>query len=221
MRRPHLNGSVVFAFFLLQKGAEGEFRMGIVARWEWRTFGEGSFGDCEEKLRALGVDSSKKTEELYILSKNSDENIKIRFDVIDVKALQKVNEDSLEQWLPVLKTGFPIAAEQLSALFNIFNVKEPEFKRESYTYEQFLDELIRPCEELELVEVKKSREIFKPEGATAEIAETVFNGRPWRTICVEHEDPALVMKIVKELGLEGKPNINYIQAMKKSVGLSR
>ena len=61
--------------------------MAIVPRWEWRTFGTGSFGECEKKMRALGLDSSKKTEELYILSKKSDENVKIRFDVIDVKSL--------------------------------------------------------------------------------------------------------------------------------------
>ena len=193
--------------------------MGIVARWEWRTFGEGSFGKCEETIRALGMDSNKKTDELYILSKKSDENIKIRFDVVDVKALQNVNEDKLEQWLPVLKTGFPIKAETLADLFKIFKTAAPEFKREEYTYEQFLDEVIRPCADLELVTVKKNRDIFKIDGTTAEIAEASFNGKPWRTICVEHEDPALIMKVVKSLGLEGKENVNYIQAMKKSVGM--
>ena len=193
--------------------------MGIIARWEWRTFGTGSFGKCEEAIRALGMDGSKKTEELYILSKKSDENIKIRFDVVDVKSLQNVNGDKLEQWMPVLKTGFPIAAETLACLFKIFKAEAPEFKRAEYTYEQFLDEVIRPCADLELVEVKKSRDIYKIEGTTAEIAETSFNGRPWRTICVEHEDPELVISVVKKLGLEGAPNVNYIQAMKKSVGM--
>ena len=193
--------------------------MAIIPRWEWRTFGTGSFGECEQKMRALGLDSSKKTEELYILSKKSDENVKIRFDVIDVKSLQKVNDDKLEQWLPVLKTGFPVKAETLAELFKIFKAAAPEFKRPEYTYEQFLEEVIKPCRDLELVEVKKSRDIFKVDGTTAEIAETAFNGKPWRTICVEHEDPALVIGVVDKLGLKGQPNINYIQAMKKSVGM--
>ena len=193
--------------------------MGIIARWEWRTFGEGSFGKCEEAMRSHGQDGNKKTEELYILSKKSDENVKIRFDVVDVKSMQNVNADKLEQWLPVLKTGFPISADSLKQLFEIFKTPAPEFKHEEYTYEQFLDELIRPCADLELVEVKKNRDIFKIDGVTAEIAEASFNGKPWRTICFEHEDPALVMKQVKAFGLEGAPNVNYIQAMKKSVGM--
>lgn len=193
--------------------------MAIVPRWEWRTFGTASFGKCEDTIRALGMDSCKKTEELYILSKKSDENVKIRFDVVDVKSLQNVNGDKLEQWLPVLKTGFPIKAETLKELFKIFKTDAPAFTREEYTYEQFLDEVIRPCADLELVEVKKSRDIFKIDGTTAEIAETQFNGKPWRTICVEHEDPQLVISVVEKLGLKGQLNVNYIQAMKKSTGM--
>lgn len=193
--------------------------MAIVPRWEWRTFGTGSFGKCEDAIRALGMDSNKKTEELYILSKKSDENVKIRFDVVDVKSLQNVNGDKLEQWLPVLKTGFPIKAETLAELFKIFKTAAPKFEREEYTYEQFLEEVIKPCADLELVEVKKSRDIYKIDGTTAEIAETAFNGKPWRTICVEHEDPQLVISVVEKLGLKGEPNLNYIQAMKKSTGM--
>ena len=51
--------------------------MAIVARWEWRVFGKGDFGEAEKMIRALPMDSNKKTEEEYILSRKSDENVKI------------------------------------------------------------------------------------------------------------------------------------------------
>ena len=35
----------------------------------------------------------------------------------------------------------------------------------------------------------------------------------------KHIDPENVMKTVRELGLEGFPNINYIRAMKQAVGM--
>lgn len=193
--------------------------MAIVARWEWRTFGKGDFGVGEKTLRALPMDSNKRTDEEYILSRNSDENVKIRFDLIDVKSLQKVNADGLEQWLPVLKTGFPIAADELSALAKILKVGLPELERAEYTHDQFIEELVVPHEDLELVLVKKDRDIYKIDGATAEIAAAEFNGVAWRTMCVEHEDPALIMKVVEKLGMKGVENMNYIQAMKKSVGI--
>ena len=40
-----------------------------------------------------------------------------------------------------------------------------------------------------------------------------------RTICVEHIDPANVIGVVRMLGLENYPNVNYIQAMKKATGI--
>ena len=97
--------------------------MPIVARWEWRVFGKGNFGEAEKMIRDLPMDSNKKTDEEYILSRKSDENVKIRFDLIDVKSLQKVNEDNLEQWLPVLKTGFPIAAGSTAGFFTVRRIQ--------------------------------------------------------------------------------------------------
>lgn len=58
----------------------------IIPRWEWRTFGKGNFGKGEIALRALPMESNKKTGEEYILSRKSDENVKIRFDLVDVKS---------------------------------------------------------------------------------------------------------------------------------------
>lgn len=145
---------------------------------------------------------------------------RLRRTVIFMKSLQKVNADKLEQWLPVLKTGFPIDHENIKKLFGILKVEVPELKRENYTHDEFIDEIVKPHKDLVVVQVKKDRDIYKIDGATAEIAKTSFNGVEWRTICVEHEDPALVIAIVRKLGMEDAANMNYIQAMKKSVGLA-
>ena len=189
--------------------------MAIVARWEWRIFGKGDFGVGERALRALSVESNRRTDEEYILSRNSDENVKIRLGLIDVKCLQNVNGDGLEQWLPVLKAGFPIAADKLYVLAEILRVRLPKLGRSEYSYGQFIEEIVKPHKELSLVRVKKNRDIYKINGARAEIAEAEFNGMGWRTMCVEHEDPALIMKIVEKLGMKEAETMNYIQAMKR------
>ena len=190
----------------------------IVARWEWRTFGTG-FGEAEEKIRSHDQKDFKDSEEDYILSRKSDENTKIRDDLMDIKALQNVNEHKLEQWLPVMKEGFPIGQDALKKLFVIFKISEPVFERAEYTYDQFLSELIRPNENLRVVDVKKKRCIYAINDCVVEIAETAFDGVPLKTICVEHEDPDNVYKTVVELGLKDIPNVNYIQAMKKTAGI--
>ncbi|MDT8899848.1 hypothetical protein [Anaeroselena agilis] len=189
----------------------------IIPRWEWRTFGK-EFPAFAETLKKYGEPSVKRSEEHYILSRASDENIKIREDLVDIKSLKNV-KDGLEQWDPIFKEGFPIDQGKLTSLFKVFNVPVPELKRSTYVYEQFLDEVIVPNSQLEVVYVKKVRYIYSINGCAVELAETEFNGKPFQTACVEHIDPAVVMATVNELGLQGQENINYIKAMKKSVGM--
>ena len=192
----------------------------IIPRWEWRTFGQ-AFGQAEEKIRAHECEGTKTSQEKYILSKVSNENVKIRFDLVDVKQLKEINSDKLEQWYPAMKSGFPIERDALTRLFDeFFKTPAPVFTREAYTFDEFLSEIIEPNETLVVVDVEKERHAYKINGATVEIAETRFNGVPMRTMCVEHTDPALVITTVRELGADGFKNINYINAMKSAVGIS-
>ena len=82
--------------------------MTIIPRWEWRTFGE-SFGPAEERFAALTPERVEESDETYLLSTRSDASVKIRGGVMDVKHLEAVNDDGLEQWLPVLKGEFPLS----------------------------------------------------------------------------------------------------------------
>ena len=193
----------------------------IIPRWEWRTFGQ-DFGEAESRIREHEAGNFKRSEEKYILSAKSDENTKIRDDLMDIKSLQQVNGDKLEQWYPTMKENFPMPKEKLEVLFrDFFKVPVPAFQRDKYTYAEFLEELVRPCEALQVVDVYKERLIFVINMAIVEIAETRFNGIPLRTVCIEHADPDNVMKTVRQLGLEGFENINYIRAMKRTVGMGK
>ena len=193
----------------------------IIPRWEWRTFGQ-DFGTAEANIKGHEEKGFKKSEEKYILSKLSHENVKIRDDLVDVKTLKQVNEDKLEQWYPAMKEGFPATKEKIAVLFSeFFKVPVAELQQDSYTYREFLDELVAQCSELVVVDVYKERHAYEINGATVEIAETRFNGVPMRTVCVEHADPANVISVVRELGLTSFPNINYISAMKTAVGMGK
>ncbi len=187
----------------------------IIPRWEWRTFGS-DFKGADQKIMALNP-SVKKSGEKYILSRNSNENCKIRDDLMDIKSPVNVNEDKLEQWYPTMKLSFPLSKEQVTELFTkYFKIDVPELA-DSYDYAAFV-ELCGQQKDLCVVDVKKVRYITNIDETIVEVAETEFNGVPNRTVCVEHIDPALVMSVVRKLGVEGLPNINYIRAMKDAVG---
>jgi hypothetical protein len=189
-----------------------------IARWEWRTFGE-TFGEAEARINAHPKDKVRTSSEVYILSGRSMDNTKIRDGLMDIKTLQKVNADRLEQWYPVMKAGFPLTGPVLADVFRAWKTPVPAFAREAYGYDEFLREIVEPHPDLRTVQVVKERHGFMINGCIVEIANLTFDGRPVRTVAVEMEDPAAVTRTVRELGLEGFENINYLKALKRFAGM--
>ncbi|MCU0243486.1 MAG: hypothetical protein MUE80_01795 [Acidobacteria bacterium] len=190
----------------------------IIARWEWRTFGE-RFGEAEARINAHPAGDVRTSSEVYILSRRSMDNTKIRDLLMDIKTLQQVNGDGLEQWYPVMKAGFPLARPVLEDVFKAWRAPVPELSRAAYAYDEFLTELVAPHPDLRTVRVDKERHGFKIEGCIVEIADLKFDGAPIRTVAVEMEDPAAVIRAVRGLGLGGFENVNYLKALKRFAGM--
>jgi exopolyphosphatase / guanosine-5'-triphosphate,3'-diphosphate pyrophosphatase len=185
----------------------------IIPRWEWRTFGH-EFGTAEEKIKTYGA-KVRESSEVYILSTKSMDNTKIRDMLMDIKTLVQVDANTLEQWNPVLKAGFPIKPEDLRRTIQAWKVNVPENQIREYTYDDFLNLLVRKHPDLRMVHVYKERHGFTINNCIVEIANLKFDNEPIRTVAVEHEDPALVFQTVTMLGLDGFENINYLKALKK------
>lgn len=192
----------------------------IIPRWEWRTFGTAPFGEGEELIKASGPAKVRRSTEVYILSAQSMNNTKVRDGLMDIKTLKAVDDHALEQWNPILKAQFPLEAATLAEIFAAFGVPLPGLARDAYTFDQYLEELIRPHGQLAAVDVAKERHGYGIDGTIVEIAEVTFNGTPRRTVAVEHEDPGLVWSTVSRLKLDRYANINYLRAMKAVVGMA-
>lgn len=190
----------------------------IIPRWEYRIFAE-DLGAVEGTIRTHEVTRVKESAEDYIVCRSSGNNVKVRDGLLDIKQLENINEDSLEQWMPVMKVGFPCPADDVARIFSAFDLARPEMERDEYTYDQFIDEIVGGSDQLAVVRVTKKRSGFMIREVIVEVAEVTFDGVPLRTAAAEHIDPALVMELVRELGLDAFPNVNYIKAMKTAVGM--
>jgi hypothetical protein len=190
----------------------------IIPRWEWRTFGS-NFGDAETNIRKYPEGKTRESDEIYILSEVSMDNTKIRDGLMDIKTLQQINDDKLEQWMPIMKGKFPIKKDEIEKVFVSFKVPTPEFKKDEYSFDEFINELIKSQEKLNAVNVHKKRTGFTINNCIVEIAEVTVNNIPTRTIAVELEDPKTVIDTVKSLGLDKFENINYLKGLKKAVGM--
>jgi exopolyphosphatase/guanosine-5'-triphosphate,3'-diphosphate pyrophosphatase len=186
-------------------------------RWEWRTFGD-EFGAAESDFDRRSPERVQESDELYLLSAEDGDTVKVRDGLMDVKQLEQVNDDGLEQWAPVKKAGFPLPATEVGSVLKSLRVPVPRLERTAYTLEQLLDEVVRPSPDLAAVEVHKKRQRYTISGCLSELTEVRTDRGSTRTIAVESDDAARVIATVRELGLDSRPNVNFPRGLKQLVG---
>ena len=191
------------------------------ARYEFRVFAH-DFGIAEEALRARGpVERYRESAEVYIMSACNDENnTKVRGGLMDIKVLVNRERD-LERWSPRMKGEFPLSRRVIQdEVFPAFGVSAPDLQRDVYSFEQALTEIIIPHPELAAVSVLKQRYAFELPGCMAELANVYINGALMRTACLESTDPDLVLELRSQLHLDHYPNVNYLLAIKRVIGMA-
>ncbi len=191
--------------------------MTIVPRWEWRTFGD-SFGEAESRFASLSPERAQESDDLYLLSRNSDASVKVRDGLMDVKRLQAVNDDGLEQWMPVLKASFPLSDADFQVMLDALGVAVAPPAGAAGSLEELVERLADSSADLTVVMVHKRREHYTIAGAMAEVSAMRTNAGSTRTIAVESEDPARVIAAVGELGLASRRNVNVASGLKALVG---
>lgn len=192
----------------------------IIPRWEFRSF-QTDFGKAEELIKQHDVTRVKESSEVYILSQKSNDNTKVRDELMDIKTPLRINiQTKLEQWTVLMKAGFPIHINELALVYKAFELQMPYCERDEYTYQQYVKILIEPNPDLRMVQVYKKRYGYLIDDCLVEIAEVKFDHIPKKTIAVEHMDPELVKKTVKKLELSGFENINYIKEMKRTFNMN-
>jgi len=205
--------------------AKDELQIGEVSkpRFEFRSFGQ-NFDAASKRMARLSMPVPEKvwerySDEIYILSRTNDiNNTKIRDGKMDIKTyVQTV--DGMEQWNPLMKGEFPIQASVLkSEVFPAFMVTMPELTKEVYTFDEFM-EIIYTHPDLAAVKVHKQRFGYMVNNTICEFGEVLINGARVVTINSESTEVEDIRKTVKDIGLEGVENINYLQAIKRVIGM--
>jgi exopolyphosphatase / guanosine-5'-triphosphate,3'-diphosphate pyrophosphatase len=189
----------------------------IIPRWEWRSFGE-RFGEAESDLAARSPDQVIESDEVYLLSDTGADVVKVRHELMDIKRLQQVDDDGLEQWSPVMKASLPLSADDFTAVAAALGVEaSPPAARTSYSLAEVREELIQPNPHLLEIEVHKRRQRYTVDGCMAELTEVRAGRTSTRTIAIESEDPTRVIATVRGHGVPG-PNVNFVRGLRAMVG---
>ncbi|GHV35722.1 hypothetical protein FACS1894178_5920 [Bacteroidia bacterium] len=159
--------------------------------------------------------------ETYIVSaKNDINNTKIRDGKMDIKTFVQ-NIDGFEQWNPLMKGEFPIAKEVLeNEVFPAFMVDGlPKLDKATYSLEEFLS-IVKNHPDLKAVTVEKLRYGYMVNNTICETGDVYINGAKLQTINSESTEIDDLKKTVADCGLEAFENINYLQAIKRVIGMT-
>ncbi|MDI6402264.1 hypothetical protein QLX67_09670 [Balneolaceae bacterium ANBcel3] len=192
-------------------------------RYEFRTFGQ-HFDDVHYKMSRLSVPVPQKvwerqSEEIYIVSRTNDQNnTKIRDGKMDIKTLVDT-VDGLEQWNPLMKGEFPMEKSLMEKeVLPAFQVDISWDGGENISLEAFMD-LVRQHPQLQAVRVRKQRFGYMVHDTICEFAHVWINGARVSTVNSESTEIEDIKKTLVDVGLEGVENINYLQAIKRVIGM--
>ena len=192
-------------------------------RFEFRSFGQ-QFDHAHQRMARLSAPVpeavwERHSDETYILSRSNDiNNTKIRNGKMDIKTyVQTV--DGLEQWNPLMKGEFPIARSLLiEEVIPAFQVEMSLPEQDQFSLDEFLA-LVRAHPQLQAVRVHKQRYGYMVNNTICEFGYVLINGARVATINSESTEIADIRKTLSDVGLEGVENINYLQAIKRVIGM--
>jgi hypothetical protein len=192
----------------------------IVLRWEWRCFAP-SLATIAQAVAIPSDVASRESDEIYLLGRGGAANVKIRDGVLDIKRLRQIDADGLELWEPAFKAHFPLGRSDLAAASAVWPLPLETLARQTYTIEEFIEELILLRADLRAVRVHKSRRAFTFAGCIAELVRLAVDSRTLESFSLEHEDPKRILAALLKLGFDGHANTNYSLGLRRVLGLTR
>jgi exopolyphosphatase/guanosine-5'-triphosphate,3'-diphosphate pyrophosphatase len=186
--------------------------MSILARWEWRAFGQ-DVDAARPVFASLRPQPAEESDETYLLSRTGDASVKVRGGGLDVKQLETVRDDGLEQWRPVMKTTFPLIASDTRFVLGVLRAAGRRRRGA-----RSADELAAASPDLVAVRVHKRRERYVVGTCLAELTRIKTSRGATETVAIESEDPALLAATLRELGLDSRRNVCMARGLKTLAG---
>ena len=193
-------------------------------RFVFRTFGH-HFSKCHKQMAQLSVPVPEDLrerifDEIYLISNLVEEyNVKIKSNKLDIKRLV-LSKGNLEQWRTVSKQGFPITKNILiDNIFPILKADLPVLPSIEFNEKQFVS-IVKRHTDLHVVPIQKKRNTYIVNYTICEFAEVIIGNDYLFTVSVESADMNEVISTIQELNLESYENINYIEAIKRSIDIT-
>lgn len=202
-------------------------------RYEYRVFctSLGHSADLRTAFNTLRKDGEMTEEavttDLCLLSAEAEiDNVKLRDGQLEIKHLH-ARDNGLEQWSPDIFVPLPLSADTVREhIFPALKLPKPAMvlgvpaiRDGDFTAQQLLDELVWPLPMLFAARIEKRRRHYNFADVMAQMDEVVINGATLLSLAIESTNAKTLHRARTQLGLNNRPNTNYVQALQYVLGL--
>ena len=187
-------------------------------------FGHGIIRELQPRLwngRTVLRQARRIPAETYFLSRHTQlANVKVSDGLLDIRVKIGETPERYEVFQPKGTFQFPVTADQVGCIAARLHVALPESiaLSDGVTFDAFLA-MAQRHPDLMPVDVETLRWGFTIDGVACEYAHVWFNGALVESACVECADYAAMRSVIDELGLSERPNVNYLVAAARIVGI--
>ncbi|HEV2290203.1 MAG TPA: hypothetical protein VGR60_00020, partial [Gemmatimonadales bacterium] len=104
-------------------------------------------------------------------------------------------------------------------LWSAWGLRPPTPIRPVLTFGDFLRDVVAADDSLTRVDVIKRRTKLVIGGCPGERVSMLVRDKHWESLAFEHEDPALIVGVLRTLGLDPQSNASYPTALRRILGL--
>ena len=191
-----------------------------IPRWQWRTFAA-DLQSLSRRFPGLFAGDERRVDEIHILCLGSSHHAFVRGETLELRWRKEVDSDGFELWDTVLRCEPPLRAAQISRLWSAWGLEGPAPSGAFATVAAFVDGALAPEPALVPVRLTRWCREARFQGIDCSIESIEIGGAAAiRSVAFEHEDPALIGQLLTQLGLDARDNTNFVQGLKKALGLT-
>lgn len=184
-----------------------------IPSWQWRACAA-DLSWLTRRLPAAITGPIQCADETHVVRMPSLHHVCVRHDVLELRWRKERNSDGFELWDTILRASAPFGTEAMLTLAAAWGIDPPAWMGESLEGQAFA-RMVASCPDVAAIRVLRSSQAVRVHDVPCTLESLAAGtGRSIQSFCIEHEDPAIIRQLLRELGLDARDNINLPMALK-------
>jgi hypothetical protein len=188
-----------------------------IPRWQWRTCAA-DLSHLFSRLPTQARAAQERVVETQVISPHSSHSVVLCDERLTVTWRQETSPQGFERWDSIIDLTLPFPAAELERLWTACELPRPHVQATFATVGSFLEASIAARMMPFVVTRWRSHTFVEGIPCTFERVE-IAPTKQMHSFAIEHEDPALMLTLLADLGLQSTDNINFVHGLKTALGL--